>query len=183
LTNSFTVSQPNPTVLTIQIVDSISCNGANDGSLYASISGGIAPFTYLWTNNLNSDSLYTDTISNLGPGRYFCTITDSNNCITNSLISLNEPIAITVLQTNTSVLCNGDTNGVTILNISGGDGNYTLDAFGQTLPLLGNNIISSSQFFPGGIPAGTYPFTVTDGTGCMIYDTIIITQPDHNFNN
>jgi hypothetical protein len=178
LTNSFTVSQPNPTILTLQIVDSISCNGTNDGSLYANISGGIAPFTYLWTNNFNSDSLYTDTISNLGPGRYFCTITDSNNCITNSLISLNEPIAITVLQTNTNTLCYGDTNGVTILNISGGDGNYTLDAFGQTLPLLGNNIISSSQFFPGGIPAGTYPFTVTDGAGCMIYDTIIITQPD-----
>ena len=178
LTNSFTVNQPSPTVLNLQIVDSISCNGANDGSLCASISGGIAPFTYLWTNNTNSDSLYTDTISNLGPGRYFCTITDSNNCITNSLISLNEPSAITVLQTNTSALCYGDTNGVTILNISGGDGNYTLDAFGQTLPLLGNNIISSSQFFPGGIPAGTYPFTVTDGASCMIYDTIIITQPD-----
>ena len=178
LTNLFTVSQPSPTVLTIQIVDIISCNGANDGSLYANISGGVAPFSYLWTNNTNSDSLFTDTISNLGPGRYFCTVTDSNNCVTSSLTSLSEPIAIAVLQTNTNALCYGDTNGVTILNISGGDGNYTLDAFGQTLPLLGNNIISSSQFFPGGIPAGTYPFTVTDGTGCMIYDTIIITQPD-----
>ena len=60
-------------------------------------------------------------------------------------------------QNNTNITCYGDTNGVTVLNISGGDGNYTLSAFGQTLPLLGSNTISSSQFFPGGIPAGVYP--------------------------
>ena len=59
---------------------------------------------------------------------------------------------------------------VTILNISGGDGNYTLNAFGQTLALLGSNTISSSQFFPVGIPAGVYPFSVTDGSGCIKND-------------
>ena len=31
---------------------------------------------------------------------------------------------------------------------------------------------------PIGVPAGIYPYTVTDLNGCTIYDTITITQPD-----
>ena len=178
ISNSFTVTQPNQTVLTIQLLDSISCFGGNDGSLFTNIVGGVSPFTYLWTNNINNDTLYTDTISNLVAGRYFCTITDSNNCVNTTSFSLTNPTEITVSQTNTNVLCYGDTNGVTVLNISGGDGNYTLNAFGQTLPLLGSNTVSSAQFFPNGIPAGTYPFSVTDGNGCVKNDTVIITQPN-----
>ena len=178
LTNTFTVSQPNQTLLSLQLLDSISCFGGNDGSLFTNISGGIPPFNFLWTNNINSDSLYTDTISNLVAGRYFCAITDSNNCVTNKSFSLTQPAEILVSQNNTNVLCYGDTNGVTVLNISGGDGNYTLNAFGQTLALLGSNTISSAQFFPGGIPAGVYPFSVTDGSGCIKNDTIVITQPN-----
>ena len=178
ITNSFTVTQPNPTVLTVQILDSISCFGGNDGSLYTNIVGGVSPFTFLWTNNVNNDTLYTDTISNLVAGRYFCTVTDSNNCINTASFAITNPNEITVSQTNTNVLCYGDTNGVTVLNISGGDGNYTLNAFGQTLPLLGSNTVSSAQFFPSGIPAGTYPFSVTDGNGCVKNDTVIITQPN-----
>ena len=178
ISNSFTVTQPNPTVLTIQLLDSISCFGGNDGSLFTNIVGGVSPFTYLWTNNINNDSLYTDTISNLVAGRYFCTITDSNNCVNTTTFALTNPTEINVSQINTNILCYGDTNGVTVLNISGGDGNYTLNAFGQTLPLLGLNTVSSAQFFPNGIPAGTYPFSVTDGNGCVKYDTVIITQPN-----
>jgi len=178
ITNTFTVTQPNPTVLTVQILDSISCFGGNDGSLYTNIVGGVSPFTYLWTNNVNNDTLYTDTISNLVAGRYFCSVTDSNNCINTTSFAITNPTEITVSQSNTNVLCYGDTNGVTVLNISGGDGNYTLNAFGQTLPLLGSNTVSSAQFFPNGIPAGAYPFSVTDGNGCVKNDTVIITQPN-----
>ena len=178
LTNSFTVNQPGPTLLTLQLLDSISCFGGNDGSLFTNISGGTPPFTFQWTNNVNNDTLYTDTISNLVSGRYFCSITDSNNCVNTTSYALTQPAEILVIQNNTNITCYGDTNGVTVLNISGGDGNYTLSAFGQTLPLLGSNTISSSQFFPGGIPAGVYPFSVTDGAGCIKNDTIIITQPN-----
>ena len=178
ISNSFTVTQPSPTILTVQILDSISCYGGNDGALFTNIVGGVAPFTYLWTNNANNDTLYTDTITNLIAARYLCTITDSNNCVTSITFLLPNPNEISVIQNNTNILCHGDTNGVTILNISGGDGNYTLSAFGQTLPLLGLNTISSSQFFPTGIPAGIYPFSVSDGLGCIINDTIIITQPN-----
>ena len=174
---NFDVLEANPLQLVIS-ANNVSCNGANDGTIFTNVSTGTSNLTYLWTNSFNSDSLYSDSIFNLGPGSYFCTITDSNNCITTSSVIIDEPTEIIVLQTNTHALCYGDSSGNTILNISGGDGNYTLNAFGLTLYLLGNNIINSTQVFPSGIPAGSYPFFVTDGLGCIIYDTIIITQPN-----
>jgi len=81
VTNTFTLSEPSPSTLSIQIIDSISCFGVNDGSLSATISGGNAPYTYQWTNNTNSDTLTTDTITNLMSARYTCQVIDSNNCI------------------------------------------------------------------------------------------------------
>ena len=174
---NFDVIEATPLPIVIS-TNNVSCNGANDGTIFTNVSNGITNLTYLWTNSLNSDSLYSDSIYNLGSGTYFCTITDSNNCITTSSVVINEPTEIIVLQSNTHALCYGDSSGNTILNISGGDGNYTLNAFGLTLYLLGNNIINSTQVFPSGIPAGTYPFFVTDGLGCIKYDTIIITQPN-----
>ncbi|MFL2574427.1 MAG: T9SS type A sorting domain-containing protein [Flavobacteriales bacterium] len=178
VSNTFSVIEPNPSILTIQVLDSVNCFGENNGALVANITGGIPPYTYNWTNDVNSDTLNTDTITNLISATYSCTVTDSNNCITTSTFNLTEPTEIIISQNNTNITCHGDTNGIAILSISGGNGNYILDAFGFTLPLLGNNTISSSQFFPNGIPAGQYPFSVTDGNGCIKNDTIIIFQPD-----
>ena len=178
ISNSFLLSEPSPTTLSVQLIDNISCYGANDGSLSVSISGGIAPFTYQWTNNMNNDTLTTDTISSLVSASYFLEIMDSNSCLSDTTYVISQPTQIQIIQNNTHILCYGDTNGVTVLNISGGDGNYILNAFGQTLPLLGTSTISSAQFFPNGIPAGVYPFSVSDGGGCIKQDTIVITQPD-----
>ena len=65
VSNSFIISEPNPSVLTIQVLDSISCFGDNNGTLFANISGGIYPYSYEWTNDTNGDTLNTDTITNL----------------------------------------------------------------------------------------------------------------------
>jgi len=178
INNSFILTEPSPTLLSVQLINSISCFGSNDGILTTTVNGGVAPFSYQWTNNINNDTLTTDTISLLLAGRYYLQVTDLNNCISNSVYALNEPAQIQAVQNNTNITCYGDTNGVAVLNISGGDGNYTLNAFGLTLTLLGTSTVSSAQFFPNGIPAGTYPFNITDGNGCIEYDTIIITQPN-----
>ena len=60
----------------------------NNGAGTASVSGGTAPYTYLWTGGAT-----TATVSNLAPGNYSVTVTDFNNCtvvLTNALV-LNTP--------------------------------------------------------------------------------------------
>jgi len=52
-------------------VDSLSC----DGIITATVTGGQAPYTYLWSN-----ASTTQTIGNLCPGSYCCYVTDINGC-------------------------------------------------------------------------------------------------------
>jgi hypothetical protein len=55
-------------------VDSTSC----DGIITATVTGGTAPYTYLW-----SIGATTQTIGNLCPGGYCCYVTDMNGCTAN----------------------------------------------------------------------------------------------------
>lgn len=49
---------------------------ANNGMLHAVVSGGTAPFNFLWSNNVTG----VDSIANLGEGNYCVTVSDANNC-------------------------------------------------------------------------------------------------------
>ena len=74
-TNSDTVAITDPAAITYSIfANSSNCNSA-DGSAIISVSGGMQPYTYLW-----SDSQTTDTAVGLAAGTYAVTITDSNGC-------------------------------------------------------------------------------------------------------
>ncbi len=93
---SFTITGPS-SVLTgnATVTNQISAAGANDGSATANGSGGTPGYTYLWSNGATTQS-----ISNLGPGTYTVTITDSNGCTTTA--------SVTLAQGPTP--CNQDTN-------------------------------------------------------------------------
>ncbi len=55
------------------------CQGNNVGSAMAKVKGGTPPYTYLWTKKteyFSSEASITD----LGSGDYYCTITDANGC-------------------------------------------------------------------------------------------------------
>jgi len=70
---------------TATITSQISVLGANDGAATANASGGTPGYTYSWSNGATTQS-----ISNLGPGNYTVTITDSNGCTTTASVFLPE---------------------------------------------------------------------------------------------
>jgi len=51
------------------------------GTLIASATGGVGPYSYTWNTNPNQ---YTQTISNLAAGSYTVTVEDWNKCLTSS---------------------------------------------------------------------------------------------------
>jgi len=61
-----------PAVASVNI--EASSNGM-DGSIDLTVIGGKSPYTYLWSNGAD-----TETIQNLPPATYFCTVTDDFNC-------------------------------------------------------------------------------------------------------
>lgn len=148
----------------------VNCNGATDGSIDITPSGGVVPYTFTWDNGANTEDL-----TNISAGQYIVTITDANNCTVNDTITITEPTLLysSFIQTNTS--CYGFNDGSATVSFFGGTTDYILSWDSLTYPLLGGTSTFST---PVGVPAGIYPYMVTDNNGCMHADTIIITQPD-----
>ncbi len=89
----------------------------NDGAIDVMVTGGTAPYSYLWSNgNTNQDLI------GLTLGSYQCTVTDSNTCTTT--------LSVTVLNTGTS-------NGITVYSSDFGSiGEVAYIAFDTTMKNL-----------------------------------------------
>jgi len=147
----------------------ITCNGASTGNIDITPFGGISPYTFSWDNGA-----ITEDLTNVSAGQYIVTITDTNNCSLNDTITLTEPSLLYSSFTQTNVSCYGLNDGSATVNIFGGLTDYILSWDTLTYPLLGGVSVFTT---PVGVPAGIYPYMVTDNNGCIMYDTITITEP------
>jgi subtilisin-like proprotein convertase family protein len=139
----------------------VSCNGGNNGTATASISGGTAPYTYAWTGGRTGAS-----ITGLTAGTYTVTITDNAACTATQTVTVTQPSALTLTATAVSATCNGGNNGSATASTTGGTSPYT---YAWTGGRTGANIT--------GLTAGTYTATVTDAGGCTATRSITVTQP------
>jgi len=93
LTNSFVISEPAKMYVSSKIKNSFACETGASGAIEINVIGGTAPYTYLWSNNQT-----TKNISDLLPGKYFVTITDSLGCTTTESFELlrHDPLQVIV---------------------------------------------------------------------------------------
>ncbi|WP_420388274.1 PKD domain-containing protein [Roseivirga sp.] len=159
---TLSVNITEPTAIVLGTTQSnISCNGASDGSIDLTASGGAGGFTYVWSNGAT-----TEDISGLSAGNYDVIVTDANGCTETTSVTITEPAVLTLSTTQVNVLCNGDATGSVDLTVSGGTGTYTY-AWSN-----GDAIEDIS-----GLTAGNYSVTVTDDNGCTASTSVVITQP------
>ncbi|MNU73490.1 HYR domain protein [compost metagenome] len=71
----------------------VSTNGGSDGSISAMVSGGTAPYAYLWST---TDTAYY--INNLSAGEYLLNVTDGNGCISAVIVKLTQPDVLEMPQ-------------------------------------------------------------------------------------
>lgn len=90
------------------------CYDTSNGSASVTVTGGIPPFNYLWSNGAS-----TDTASNLSVGTYTCTVTQVNGCpvMNNITITQSSPLVITSIVATETYLGN---NGTVTVSVSGG---------------------------------------------------------------
>lgn len=133
----------------------ISCMGANDGSITATISGGTSAFTLAWSgpNGFNSSAAQ---LSDLAPGEYCLDIADANGCVQQACITINEPVEL-VANANTTTAACGEDVGAVDLDVDGGSAPYS---FGWS------NGASTEDIT--GLSLGGYSVTVTDANGCTV---------------
>ena len=139
--------------------------GNSDGAIDITISGGVSPYSYLWSN-----AAITEDINSISAGNYSVTVTDFVGCeVTGDFIITNgnAPV-ITFTQNNAT--CN-TANGAIDIAVSGGSGTYNYTWTG-----LGVNINDEDQT---ALLAGEYTVVVTDAIS-LCSDSLTVTIINSN---
>lgn len=159
-TASYTIAEPDPLAIT-SIATDVQCNGAADGSIDVTVSGGTVPYTYLW-----STTDVTEDLNNLDVGQYDVTVTDGNQCTTTATYIITEPTLLTVTATVIDASCGGLADGSIDATVNGGTAPYSYLWSNAAVSIDLTNIV-----------AGTYDFTVTDGNQCTATGSYIVNEP------
>lgn len=130
----------------------ITCYGGIDGNANAQITGGQAPYDYLWSTGET-----TQTITGLLAGTYSVTVTDANGCTfvdNDALVGQPDELVLTFLTLS------NDCDGAVIAPIISG---------GSPPP---HYLFSWSNGFQDSVlqinATGTYSLTITDFNGCTV---------------
>ena len=114
-----TISVSGPSLFTTSLTSvNPTCYNSSNGTISATTSGGVLPFSYLWSNGDTSQ-----TLSGLSAGQYSVVITDANNCIQYDTVNLIQPSVITndsSLTVINNVDCNGNSSGSINIAPAGG---------------------------------------------------------------
>lgn len=151
-TGTTTIIEPAAMALTMNKRD-LTCNGSNDGIAWVTVTGGNAPYTFLWSDGNPTSS--GDSTTNLSAGTVSVTVTDSTGCTATGSITINEPSEIAIAETTTPVTCPSGNDGAINITATGGAGAYSY--------LWSTGAITQNI---SGLAEGLYSVIVTDTSNC-----------------
>ena len=147
------------------------CYGESTGSIDLTVSGGIAPYSFLWNN-----STTTEDLTNIPSGIYNVRVTDANGCDVTRQVVISQSAALLsgLINTTLSRFCAGGTKPIGGTNApygpaSGGSGSYTYtwqkqeECTGQWTDIPGTDMTSYTPVSP--LVTSCYRRKVTDN-GC-----------------
>ena len=148
-TLSVVVTEPDALQLSARTYNG-TCNGDYSCGVELTISGGIGPYTFQWSDGSTDQNIY-----GLNGGTYSVTVTDANNCQITDSFDLIEPDQLVINMTVVKP-CNV-TLGSLSAAVSGGWPPYSY---------LWSNEETTSEIT--GLATGTYILTVVDSAGCNV---------------
>lgn len=172
VTSNIQITQPTPLNASGVVTDQTN-TGANDGAINVSVSGGAAPYTYVWSNGAT-----TQDVSGIGAGAFSVTITDTNGCTNtqsfnvitgvNGIASLN---LFDVMPNPTSDILNVniELNRVSDVRLE------LYSAAGQVIMTQGNPNVSAQQyqFNLSDLPVGVYFLRLSAGESNVVKRIIV----------
>ena len=136
----------------------IDCSGNNNGHINLNVSGGNAPYSYIWSNGQTGNSL-----SNLTAGDYIVTITDNVECQIIETFSISTPTQLIGSIDASQIPCFSSSNGSVDLMVAGGTPPYSfIWSNGATTEDINN------------LTAGTYSVVITDNNNCTTSEQVTI---------
>ena len=160
-TGMATVTQPSEALSgTITSQTDITCEGAANGSVTVTASGGILPYEYSLENG---PFQATGDFTGLDATIYTITIRDGNLCTVEVPVIITEPVELALNYTKVDVSCPDAADGSIALSITGGRPPYEiLWDDGDDNPTRTN------------LPPGTYGVVVADLNGCNARVVIVL---------
>ena len=159
-THTIAITEPPPLSIAMSS-NPANCGGANGTASATPAGSGL--FSYLWAPGGQT----TQTATNLFPGTYTVTVTNSANCSGTATVTVGNLSTIASTQLHTDVNCAGALTGSASINVTGANGMVSYS--------WSPNVSTSAT--ATNIAAGTYSITATDGAGCITSQTITITEP------
>ena len=162
ITSTATATITEPTAITpSSSIINVTANGASNGAIDLTVSGGTTPYTYAWSN-----AATTEDITGLTAGTYVVTISDAFTCSATLSNVVTQPTSINLSSTKIDVLCNGASTGSIDLTVSGGTAPYTY---------AWSNAATTEDITV--LTAGTYTVTVSDASSITATNSVVITEP------
>lgn len=137
------------------------CNGQATGSIDLSVSSGVSPFSFNWSNGQQ-----TEDVSGLMAGPISVVVEDANHCSQTLNFVIDQPQPLSATANVVQINCHGDQNGAIALTPSGGVGSFIYSWTG------GMNTASIA-----GLSAGNYAVTITDANLCPLVQNFTLTDP------
>ncbi|MCQ2960559.1 MAG: Ig-like domain-containing protein [Bacteroidales bacterium] len=134
------------------------CYAGEEGSVVLSVSGGVEPYQFRWSNDRTSEGIY-----NMPAGTYSVVIMDSTECSIVKEYQIKDAKEIVIDAAFSAPLC-GNQNGAISLNVSGGSYPYSyywIDS--DSLTYMQKNIEK--------LAPKTYVVTVVDSKSCKKSET------------
>jgi gliding motility-associated-like protein len=171
--SSVDFSMTEPEELTSELIPGhITCqeSGFNDGSMNLTVTGGVAPYSYLWSNGE-----MTQDITNLTEGFYTVTVTDANGCQSTATERINLPPPLSYEKSVSEF------NGFNISCYGRADGFISITPESGTPPYIfsweGPDGFTSDAASISGLRGGVYILSITDLNYCTATETIELREP------
>jgi hypothetical protein len=171
----YKLNSPSPITINESVVNVSGCYANQNGEINITVTGGTAPYTYLWDSEDGYGYIPTvEDQSNVTAGNYTVTVIDANGCEEQKIFTVTQPAKITftgsVVVNNTSsnpILPNGSIT-LSVNNLVGP----------TTYSWQGPNGFTSTNANIADLRGGTYILTVDDNNGCMV-DTMFNLTDDN----
>ncbi|MGE0772239.1 MAG: SprB repeat-containing protein [Cyclobacteriaceae bacterium] len=141
--------------------------GQSNGAINITPSGGVAPYSYLWSNGATTEDVHS-----LPAGSYTVKVTDAVGCSRETPYVLRNESPVRIQYAVTPTSCLDDASGSIVLTVSGGTAPYTYQW--EDGPTTKDRT---------GLSAGLYRINVTDNTGCFATAVISLFKKSFQINS
>ncbi len=155
---------PQPEQLKLSFTSTeVTCTSGNNGTATVTVSGGIGPFTYNWSNGETIPD-----IDELFAGTYTVHVIDAKGCEVKGKVIVDQPNGLKIEATTLKPpTCFEGKDGIIEVSIEGGVTPYELEwDTGEKTSMITN------------LTEGTYVIKVIDANECVAFHEVILEDPD-----